>query len=343
MNRDYYEILGVPKSAPEKVIKKAYRDLAVKYHPDRNQDDPVSEEKFKEIAGAYEVLSDKQKRAEYDTHGHNMPRSNPPPGGDPFSGGFDPFSSGIFEEFFGRRSGHSPSSRRGSDLVLEIGISFLEAAHGTTKHITIDKHTKCETCKGSGGTGVRSCGLCGGSGYVTIKQGVMIVQTLCRTCEGVGETVENACAPCGGGGNAAQPSKIKVRIPAGIATGNQLRLMGMGHHDKGGSGDLYINVRVQGSPKFRKQGKNVHSSLELTVSEAVLGCTKKIETVHGEKSVNIPAGSQPGSVLKLTSLGTTDLNNTPRGDHKLEIEIRIPTSLTPKQSDLFKRLKALEK
>jgi|LWDU01.1.fsa_nt_gi molecular chaperone DnaJ len=342
MNRDYYEMLGVSKSASVKEIKKAYREMAIKYHPDYNQDDAASEEKFKEISSAYEILSDEQKRAEYDAYGHNTPHSGRTPTENPFGGDFDPFGSGIFDEFFGRPR-RGPANRRGSDLVLEMMISFLEAAHGVTKHITIDGHTKCETCRGSGGTGIKSCSLCGGSGFISLRQGMMIVQTLCKGCSGSGEAVKNACATCDGRGNEVQPSKINVRIPAGIASGNQLRLMGMGHYDKGGSGDLYINVRVQDSPKFRKQGKNVHSGLELTVSEAALGCTKIVETVHGEKSVNIPSGSQPGSVLKLSGLGTTDLNNTPQGDHKLEIEVKVPISLIPEQRELFERLKVLEK
>jgi len=343
MNRDYYEVLGVPKTASEKDIKKAYRKLAVKYHPDHNHNDSAAEMKFKEVASAYEVLSDKQKRAEYDVHGHGGPQASAGMGWDPFEGRRNPFGADIFEEFFGRHQSRRPPRARGDDIMAEMGVSFLEAAHGVSKDITIDRTAKCEPCAGAGGEGVKRCEQCNGTGFSTIRQGMVVMQMTCNQCGGGGGQIENVCGSCQGGGHVIDSAKINVRVPPGVDSGNQLRLMGLGNHGRGGPpGDLYLSINVQKDPRFERHGKDIHSELKLTVTEAVLGCTKVVETVHGEKSVNIPAGSQPNSMLKLTDFGVTDLNGQPRGNHKLEIRVEVPIELTSEQQALFEKLRMLE-
>ena len=341
MARDYYKVLGVAKDASPKEIKKAYHKLAVKHHPDHNQGDATAEEKFKELAEAYDVLGNKKKRKNYDAYGH---AGKPPPadGWNPFGGGH-PFGADIFEEFFGRRAHQRrPRAQRGADIVAEIQVPFLEAAHGTTKEVIVQRSVRCQPCNGVGGSGHRTCDQCRGAGRVTVQQGMMVIQTACNRCNASGEVIENICDTCHGRGDVADSSPANVRIPAGIATGNQLRLAGMGHHGRGGIGNLYVSVVVQDHPQFKRKGKNVSSVLDLSISEAVLGSQKVVETVHGKKEVTVPPGSQPGSVLRLVQFGITDLNGGPRGDHKLELKVQIPTQLSPEQKKIFENLMEME-
>ena len=343
MPRDYYEVLGLSKDASSKEIKKAYHKLAVQHHPDHNQGDAAAEEKFKELAEAYDVLGNKKKRKDYDAYGHGRQPASGHPGWNPFGGGGHPFGADIFEEFFGRRTrGHRPRNPAGRDIVVEIQIPFLEAAHGTTKEVVIQRSVKCKPCSGVGGAGHRRCDQCHGSGCITVQQGMMVIQTTCNPCNGSGEVIEEMCDTCRGRGDVTDSSGVSVKIPAGISTGNQLRLAGLGHHGSTGAGNLYVSVVVQDHPQFKRKGKNVSSVLGLSISEAVLGCQKVVETVHGNKGVTIPPGSQAGSALRLSQFGITDLNGGPRGDHKLELRVRIPTQLSPVQRELFENLRKAE-
>ena len=347
MKRDYYEVIGVSKGASFDEIKKAYRKLAIKYHPDRNPDDPSAENKFKEIAEAYSVLGDDQKRAEYDAYGHHGPSaSRPPEDWDPFAGFRSHFGGDIFEEFFGNRhtasrtrSRQQAAEPRGSDILINMNLSFMESVSGIEREVVVDRVTKCQTCNGIGGEGVKTCDSCAGTGRIQFRQGHMIMQTTCNSCGGTGKEISNKCGNCLGKGGYDEPSSVNVRIPAGITSGQQLRLSKMGHYGKGGTGDLFINVHVGKSSKFVKRGKDIYTKIRLTVSEAALGCTRSVETIHGEKNVNIPAGSQPDSMLRLAGLGVPDVHGGTPGDHKIEIEVAIPKNLTKSQRELFFKLR----
>jgi len=341
MPRDYYEVLGLSKDASPKEIKKSYHKLAVQHHPDHNQSDASAEEKFKEVAMAYEVLSNKDKRAEYDAYGHRGAPNRGAAGWDPFAGR-SPFGADIFEEFFGGRRRQEPSPA-GRDIIAEMSISFLEAAHGTTKSVTIERSVTCVTCSGEGGTGRQTCSQCGGAGCITFRQGMMVMQTTCNVCAGTTEVLESMCSDCHGRGVTLGSSQTTIQVPPGISAGNHLRITGLGHHGKGTPGHLLINVKVQEHPEFKKHGKNIHSALNLTVSEATLGCDKIVDTVHGRKDARIPTGAQPGLAIRLLGFGVTDLNNTKRGDHILEIQVTIPTEITPRQRELFVELAIEEK
>lgn len=342
MKKDYYEVLGVAKGARQEDVKRAYRKLALKWHPDKNPDNPEAEERFKEASEAYSVLGDRQKRAEYDAYGHNMGAD---PGWDPFEGFRNHFGSDIFEEFFGRRhtAGHrrrKSAEPRGSDILINMNLSFAESVAGTSRDIVVDRTAKCQVCDGAGGEGVDVCGQCRGTGKIQFRQGSMVMQTACNSCGGSGKTVQTKCKECSGKGCFDEPSSINVRIPAGITSGQQLRLSKLGHYGKGGTGDLFINVSVERSDKFEKRGKDIFTKLSLTVSEAALGCTKSVETIHGGKNVNIPAGSQPDSMLRLAGLGIPDVHGGSPGDHKIEIKIVVPKSLTKEQRELFTKLRS---
>ena len=335
MARDYYKVLGVDKDASSAEIKKAYHKLAVKHHPDHNQGDSTAEEKFKEVAEAYSILNNEGKRAEYDAYGRRGATQQSSHGWDPFRGR-SPFGADIFEEFFGqRRNSRAPV---GQDIIAEITISFLEAAHGTTKNVTVERNVACAPCTGQGGSGRKRCPRCAGTGSIIFKQGMMAIQTTCDVCAGAAEVLENTCPNCHGRGVTLGNSETALHVPAGISSGNHLRVGGMGHHGKAGAGSLLIKVEVQDHPEFKKRGKNIHSTLNLTVSEAVLGCEKIVATVHGQKTVNISGGIQPGSAVGLSGFGVTDLNNTKRGDHILDVQVVIPVDITSKQRDLFVEL-----
>jgi len=345
VSRDYYDVLGVPRSASSDDIKKAYRKLAIKYHPDRNPNDPESENKFKEIAEAYSVLSDTEQKSQYDAYGHNGPGSSQD--WDPFAGFRDHFGQDIFNEFFGRHQAgrnrsRKPPKPRGSDIKVSMNLSFMEAVLGTTKEVIVDRNAKCEPCNGTGGSDPMTCTTCRGTGSVQFRQGPVVMQSACGTCNGTGEVLRNKCTSCRGIGYAKEPSSVTVRVPAGISTGQQLRLSKMGNYNKGGTGDLFMQVNVMHDNNFQRRGNDIFSKISLSVSEAALGCTRSVNTIHGEKNVNIPAGSQPDSMLRLAGLGIPDVHGGTPGDHKIEIDIKIPRATSPEMRDLFLRLSTLE-
>ncbi len=356
--RDYYELLGISKSASADEIKKAFRALARKYHPDVNKE-PGAEARFKEINEAYSVLSDSQKRAQYDQFGHAGPQQSAGAGfggfdfSDLFRGGFgtnfeeSPFED-LFETFFGGgggRRGHA-GPRRGDDLQYNISISLEEAAKGFDKEIDLPHYVACQTCKGSGarpGTNPTKCGTCKGSGQVRRMQRTMLGSftqvTTCPDCQGTGEVITSLCVECHGKGQIKKSHKVSVKIPPGVDTGNKLRIPKAGDTgDKGGGpGDLYIFITVKNHPLFERDGADLHYKALITFVQASLGTGLEVPTIDGKATLNIPVGTQPNTVLRMRDKGMPHLNSKARGDQYVHVEIETPTNLTKEQSEQLKK------
>lgn len=347
--RDYYEVLGLSKSASDDEIKKAYRKLSKKYHPDINKA-PDAEEKFKEITEAYEVLSDPQKRAAYDQYGHAA--TNPNFGGG--SGGFGGFDTGgfnsgfggfedIFESFFGgaSRSADPTAPRPGADLEYRLDLSFDEAVFGAEKEVKYKREGVCETCHGSGakpGTEPVTCHKCHGSGYVNIERqtplGRVMTRQVCDVCHGTGKEIKEPCPTCHGSGHVKETHKVKVKVPAGVETGQQMRLQGQGEAGTNGGpyGDLYVIFKVAPSDIFEREGANIYYTLPLSFVQAALGDEVDIPTVSGKVKLKIPAGTQTGTKFRLRGKGAPKLNvkNT-RGDQQVTVNIVTPRNLSDEQ------------
>jgi len=362
MNNDPYDILGVAKDATDDQIKKAYRQLSKKYHPDLNRDNPEAEDKFKEINAAYEVLGDKQKRAQYDQFG--AAGFGGGAGGAGF-GGFDfsGFQGGggaaggfadIFESFFGGAAsgGRRQRSYRGQDLEVLLNITFEEAIFGTDKEITLNKDVQCAECDGSGaekGSKVVDCPECKGIGEVTAVKNTILGQiqtrTICPKCHGEGQTVEKPCKGCQGRGIRRDAQQITVRVPAGVSDGTTLRLTGKGGSgSKGhGDGDLYVQIRVKASEEFERKGENIYSTITIHVLQATLGDEIKVNTVHGPVKLEIPAGTQPGQTFRIKGKGATKLNASTSGDHMVTVNVEIPKKLMKSEQEHYKELAKLAK
>lgn len=343
-----YQLLGVDPSASSAELKKAYRKMALKYHPDRNDGDADAEMKFKEVSEAYDILSDAQKKSEYDTAGFASRASQTSGDGfNPF--GSDFFGSDIFEHFFGRRSsGHARSraqrGARAQNITINIPITFNESVTGCTRHITLPRQVKCDPCAGRGGQEFKKCSRCHGSGFHQVHNAGMTFQTACSQCQGTGQIPGKTCGTCAGMGTYEKPTEIDVKIPAGINSDNQLRLSGMGHAGIDGAGDLFVNVNVQTHPKFQRSGKDIYSSVNIDVTQAVLGGTKEVETIYGNKKINIPAGIQPGNILNVPGYGMPDLSGQEslKGNFRLKIYVTIPTKINAAQKKLYEDLRSLE-
>lgn len=353
-DRDYYEILGVPRTASEQEIKKAFRRLARKWHPDANPDNKDAGSRFKEMNEAYEVLSNAEKRARYDQFGHAGVNGQAGFGGgtgDPFAGFggvgdiFDAFFGGGFR---GGRSARGPV--RGQDLAVEVSVEFAEAAFGVSRTIRIPRTEKCQTCNGSGarpGTTPVRCPNCGGSGQVERAQrtpfGQFITATTCDRCRGRGEIIEAPCSDCRGSGHVRRERDVTVKIPAGLDDGSRLRLGGEGEAGMRGGppGDLYVLVRVRPHPSFRRQENNVLSRVKVGAAAAALGATIKVETLDGTSELKIPSGTQPGARLRLKGKGIPRLEGYGRGDHVVEVSVEIPSSLSAEERKLYQELARL--
>ena len=349
MPRDYYEILGVSKGASDSEIKSAFRRLARQYHPDVSKEED-SEEKFKEINEAYAVLSDNEKRAAYDRFGHAGVQGM---GGVPDWSTMD-FSDILGDLFgfgfggFGRSSRRSPNApRRGADLQYRINLTFEEAIFGADKEIEITRDEICETCSGSGakpGTSPSRCSTCGGSGEVRRSQqtifGSMVQVTTCPSCNGKGEVIDNPCSTCNGRGQVRRSRKKVVTIPAGVDTGTQIRLAGEGQPGVNGGppGNLYLVIQVQSHKYFRRRDNDILLDLNVNVAQATLGDEVEVPTVDGNSTLRIPAGTQPGKVIRMRGKGVPHLRSNNRGDQLVIVNISIPTSVNNEQRELFEKL-----
>ncbi len=356
--RDYYEVLGVAKSASADEIKHAYKKLAIKYHPDKNPGNKEAEEKFKEAAEAYEVLSDPKKRAQYDQFGHAMP------GGAGGTGGFGGFSSSNFEDIFsqfgdifgggfGGFGRSSKSSRqgppRGQDLQIRIALSYKEILAGATKKVRLKRYAPCTECAGRGGSDVKTCPTCHGTGRiqrVTRSFFQMVSESACPDCGGLGEVIGKPCSVCHGEGRNLEEETISIKIPVGISEGQYLTLRGEGHAGPrgGASGDLLVVITEKKDDFYTREGDDLHCSIDIPVYRLALGGTQRIPTLEGgEISIKIQAGTQPGSVFRLKEQGLPPLNGKSRGNLFVEVNAAIPTDLSSKEKDLYRQLAELRK
>lgn len=360
--RDYYEILGTAKGASKDEIKKAYRRLAVKFHPDRNPGDKNAEEKFKEATEAYEVLADEKKRQAYDQFGFAGLEGMGFEAHDfssvfrDFEDIFDGFNfTSFFDSFFGggrsrsRRGGSRSSARRGADLRYELEISFAEAVFGKREEITFKRNESCPECKGSGadkGSGKKICPTCGGAGQVRRSSGFFSIATTCPSCNGEGEIIEKPCVACGGRGLVSQNRTIKVTIPAGIETGKRISIPGQGDGGANGGppGDLYVYIRVLPHEYFERNGNDLYCVIPISVSQAALGTELYVSTLEDSKKVKvkIPPGTQNGKMLRLKAEGVPYLRSPDRrGDLYIKILVKIPTKVSARARSLLQELGSL--
>ena len=352
--RDYYEILGVNKGASDDELKKAYRRLAMKYHPDRNPDDKSAEAQFKEVKEAYEILTDSNKRAAYDQYGHA--------GVDPSMGGHGGFGGGgaggfdfgnIFEEIFrggggggggfggGGRGGRS-QVYRGADLRYDLEISLEEAAKGTQTRIRIPSETNCVTCKGSGakpGTSAKTCGTCKGSGQVRMQQGFFSVQQSCPHCHGSGQVIEDPCTDCHGRGRKRENKTLEIKIPAGVNEGDRIRLSGEGEAGVNGgpSGDLYVQISLRQHELFTRDGDDLHCEIPITMTTAALGGDIDVPTLDGTASLRIPDETQNGKIFRLRGKGITGMRSGVAGNLYVHVSVETPVNLNSEQKELLRQ------
>ena len=349
--RDYYEILGVTRDATADVLKKAYRKMALQFHPDKNPGNPEAEEKFKEAANAYDILSNPEKRARYDRFGHEAFKG----GGAGYQNVDDIFSnfSDIFGDFFGggfgaggggggRRS-RQTGPGRGADLRYRTEMTLEEVVAGMEKEVEFETDASCDTCHGTGakkGSSASTCGTCGGQGQVIARQGFFQVATTCPTCAGSGQIIKEKCEPCVGKGRVKAKRKIRVTIPAGVDTGTQLRVSneGEGGYRGGPNGDLYVEIQVRNHERFEREGSHLYSELQVSYLQAVLGTEVDFQGIDGTEAVKVPAGTQPGARLKVPGRGIPMLRSKGRGDLILAVDVTIPVKLSKEEEKLLRQI-----
>ncbi len=350
--RDFYEILGVAKDASDEDIKKSYRKLAMKFHPDRNPDDKEAESKFKEAKEAYEILSEPDKRKLYDAYGHagiNPQGGGPGPGG--FSGGFGDAFGDIFSEIFGGQGGRGRSANgvyRGADLRYNLEISLEQAARGTETKIRIPSHETCEVCNGSGakaGSQPVSCRTCGGAGQVRMSQGIFSMQQTCPTCHGNGKTIKDPCNNCGGQGKVKKHKTLSVKIPPGVDEGDRIRLSGEGEPGVNGgpAGDLFVVMVLKPHAVFTRDDDDLHCEMPISFSTAALGGEISIPTLDGQASIKIPAETQTGQTFRLRGKGIKGVRSSSAGDLLCQMVIETPVRLTERQKELLRELEEINR
>lgn len=341
MAKDFYEILGVGRNASDEEIKKAYRQLAHKYHPDKNPGDKSVEEHFKEINAAYEVLKDADKRAQYDRFGYAESGAGFGPGAG-FGVDFQDLFGDVFGDFFGagRRGARAHRGQRGADLRYDMEVSFEEAAFGAEKKIKIPKATKCQKCHGSGakpGTSPTQCPACHGRGQVSYQQGFFSISRPCSSCRGEGAIIKEPCAECSGVGRVKEIKSLNVKIPPGVETDTRLRLSAEGESGihGGPSGDLYIIISVKPHPIFQRQNDDIVCEVPISFPQAAIGCEIDVPTIEGNVKLKVPAGTQSGKVFRLKNKGIASLHTGRRGDQNVMIKVETPTRLTDRQKELL--------
>ncbi|PYX08039.1 MAG: molecular chaperone DnaJ [Acidobacteria bacterium] len=352
--RDYYEVLGVARGATEQEIKSAYRKLALQFHPDRNPNNPDSEEKFKECSEAYAVLADGEKRAMYDRYGH-AGVAGAAGGGVGFDATVFQDFSDIFGDFFGfgdlfggggsrRRS----RTQRGADLREDITLEFEEAVFGVEKQVTVRRHETCEDCRGSGaapGKAAATCRSCGGRGQVRYQQGFFSIARTCPTCQGTGSVITDPCPKCKGEGRVLRQRTVDAKIPAGVEDGTRIRFSGLGEGGVhgGGAGDLYVVLHVKEHAFFEREGNNLHCVIPISYTQAALGAEIRVPTLEGEQTLKIPEGTQSESTLRIRGKGVPVLNGHGKGDLFVEVRVQTPAKLTKRQRELLQELEGLTK
>ena len=347
--RDFYEILGVAKNASDEEIKKAYRKMAMKYHPDRNPGDKASEEKFKEAKEAYEMLSDAQKRAAYDRFGHagvdpNAAAGGFGAGGAGFNGGFAEAFGDIFGDIFGgaaRGGGRAGNAYRGADLRYNMEITLEQAVNGFTTDIRVPSWDPCDTCGGTGakpGTKPKTCTTCNGSGAVRMSQGFFSIQQTCPTCHGTGKVIAEPCASCHGEGRIKRTKVLEVAIPAGIDEGQRIRLSGKGEPGMNGGppGDLYVEIRIKPHEVFQRDGDDLHCEVPVSFATAALGGDVEFATLKGNVSISLPEGTQSGKTFRLRGKGIKGVRSHHPGDLYCHVRVETPVRLTEKQKKLLR-------
>ena len=351
--RDYYEILAVSRTATDQEIKSAYRRLAVKYHPDKNPNDATAEEKFKEAAEAYSVLSNPEQRQRYDRFGHAGVSSGAAGAGSwgaPGFGGIEDILGDLFgfgDVFGGRGGTRRSSAQRGADLRYDLEITLEEAANGMTAQLRIPRLESCETCKGSGaaaGSHAENCSTCAGTGQVRYQQGFFSVARTCHVCRGTGKVIKNPCNDCKGTGRVEREKQLEVKVPAGVETGSRLRVSGEGEAGTqgGATGDLYVVIHVAEHEQFERQGSNLYEAVPITFAQAALGADLMVKTLDGETELNVPKGTQTGTVFRLRGKGMPALGGRGRGDLFVSVTVITPTTLTREQRRLLEQLAEVE-
>lgn len=347
--RDYYEVLGVSKSSTADEIKKAYRRLAMKHHPDRNKDDSeVSETKFKEAKEAYEVLKDAEKRAAYDQFGHDAVRGGPGGQGGFGGDGFGDIFGDVFGDIFGggrRGGGGGPQVFRGADLGYELQLDLETAVAGDSVTIDVPTQVTCDSCSGSGaqkGSEPVKCSTCGGVGQVRMQQGFFSIQQSCPACKGAGTTITDPCHDCHGRGRVRKTRTLAVKVPAGVDDGDRIRLSGEGEAGRNGgpSGDLYVEVRIKPHKIFEREGSNLACEVPVSIAVATLGGEVELPTLDGNVSLKIPAGTQSGKVFRLRGKGVTTVRDPREGDLFTTVAVETPVNLTADQKELLEKFDA---
>lgn len=347
--RDHYEVLGVAKNASEAELKKAYRRLAMKYHPDRNPDNAEAEIQFKEIKESYEILSDPQKRAAYDQFGHaGVEGAGAGFGGGGFGGGasFSDVFGDVFGDIFGGgggRGGGGQRVQRGADLRYNLDLTLEEAVQGTTVKVRVPTYVTCETCGGSGakkGSSPKTCSTCHGAGQVRMQQGFFSVQQTCPTCHGQGTVIDDPCNACHGHGRVQEQKTLSVKVPAGVDTGDRIRLSGEGEAGENGGppGDLYVQVHVKEHPIFQRDDAHLYCEVPIAITTAALGGELEVPTLDGKVMLKIPAGTQTGKMFRMRGKGVKPVRGGPVGDLVCRVTVETPVNLTDKQKDLLKQL-----